>query len=181
MHQYTVLVWKLVKRFFFFNYVEKSTTCVKPPNKKKIQSSVFICKCFQFQSFQLDRCFLLVWFMHNDESQIYFLWLPVTTVRLYPFLNPPTPSLTDTSAPSDVKAPVPELQKSFPGRHDGRVRVEAKRRSETAERSESHHRPYALWLRPKRRRRGHGCHTYTAAAARSRSDRLQVLRPLTDL
>lgn len=83
--------------------------------------------------------------------------------------------------PADVKVPVPELQAGFPGRLDGRVRVETKRQPETAERPESHHRPYALRLCPKRRRRGHGCHAHTAAAARSRSDRLQVLRPLTDL
>lgn len=83
--------------------------------------------------------------------------------------------------PADVKAPVPELQASSPGRLDGRVRVKTERQPEITERPQSHYRPYTLWLRPKRRRRGHGCHAHAAAAACSRSDRLQVLRPLTDL
>lgn len=105
----------------------------------------------------------------------------ITVQGIYPFSPYPLTLTESLLPPADVEAPVPELQKSFPGRFDGRVRVEAKRQPETAERPESHHRPHALRLRPQRRRRCHGCHTHSATAARSRSDRLQVLRPLTDL
>lgn len=79
----------------------------------------------------------------------------------------------------DSQTSVPGLQTNLPRWLHWRVRVKTCCRQEMAELSARHHRPRPLRQRSQCSSRCHGCHSHSAAAAGSRSDRLQVLDILT--